>query len=165
MSEYRIKSTGEVKTRAQIISMHSNVSIPRVWNTKVHESLGIDPISSSTKPNASGDYKIVVRNGVEQDAEGNWSYAWVEQDLFQEHTDGDGNVVTVQDQIDAKVTADNALLEVTERAARDDLLKVTDHYGFSDVTMSAEMESYRQALRDLPQQEGFPNNITWPTKP
>jgi len=25
--------------------------------------------------------------------------------------------------------------------------------------------TYRQALLDVPQQEGFPNNVTWPTKP
>ena len=28
-----------------------------------------------------------------------------------------------------------------------------------------EWTDYRQALRDIPAQEGFPNTITWPTKP
>lgn len=28
-----------------------------------------------------------------------------------------------------------------------------------------EWQSYRQNLRDLPQQQGFPYNIVWPTKP
>jgi hypothetical protein len=28
-----------------------------------------------------------------------------------------------------------------------------------------ELDSYIQALRDIPQQEGFPNNVIWPTKP
>ena len=45
------------------------------------------------------------------------------------------------------------------------MLEETDFYGFSDVTMSSEMATYRQALRDLPEQEGFPDTITWPTKP
>ena len=162
MSEYRIKSTGEVKTRAQIISMHSNVSMPRIWNTKVHESLGIDPVSYSPKPDASGDYKIVVRNGVEQDGDGNWSHAWTEEDMFQEYTDGGGNVVTVQDQIDAKVSSENAELETLLRTERDSLLRETDHYGLSDMTMSSEMTTYRQTLRDIPQQEGFPTTVVWP---
>ena len=48
---------------------------------------------------------------------------------------------------------------------RDNLLKETDHYGLSDFTMTDEMAAYRQALRDVPQQEGFPTDITWPTKP
>jgi hypothetical protein len=85
--------------------------------------------------------------------------------MFQEYTDDDDNVVTVQDQIDAKVAADNAALETTERATRDDLLKATDHYGLSDVSMSEAMTTYRQALRDVPQQTDFPQTITWPTKP
>jgi len=33
------------------------------------------------------------------------------------------------------------------------------------VSMTEAMTAYRQALRDVPQQEGFPQTITWPTKP
>ena len=165
MSEYRIRSTGEVKSQGQIRSMHPNVSLPKVWNANVNDTLGIDPVIASPKPEPSGDYKVVVRNGVEQDANGNWVWAWTENDMFQEYTDDDDNVVTVQDQIDAKNAADNAALAASERATRDDLLKATDHYGLSDVTMSEAMTTYRQALRDVPQQEGFPQTITWPTKP
>ena len=113
MSEYRIRSTGEVKTQGQIRSMHPNVSLPKVWNANVNETLGIDPVLASPKPEPSGDYKVVVRNGVEQDANGNWVHAWTENDMFQEYTDDDDNVVTVQDQIDAKVAADIAALEAT----------------------------------------------------
>jgi len=165
MSQYRIKSTGEVKSQGQIRSMHPNVSLPKVWGENVHQSLGIDPVTPTAQPDPSGDYKVVVRNGVEQDANGNWVWAWTEQDMFQEYTDDEGTVVTVQAQIDAKVAADNAALEATERSTRDDLLKATDHYGLSDVTMTDAMTAYRQALRDVPQQEGFPQTITWPTKP
>ena len=169
MSEYRIRSTGEVKTQGQIRSMHPNVSLPKVWNVNVNETLGIDPVLASPQPDPSGDYKVVVRNGVEQDANGNWVYAWIENDMFQEYTetdeDGVETTVTVQAQKDAKVAADNAALEATERSTRDNLLKATDHFALSDVTMSAEMTTYRQALRDVPQQSEFPNNITWPTKP
>jgi hypothetical protein len=145
--------------------MHPNVSLPKVWNSNVNETLGIDPVLASPKPDPSGDYKTVVRNGVEQDANGNWVYAWTENDMFQEYTDDEGTVVTIQAQIDAKVAADNAALEATERATRDNLLKATDHYGLSDVFMTEAMTAYRQALRDVPQQAGFPQTITWPTKP
>ena len=165
MTQYRIRSTGEVKNQGEVRKMHLNVSLPRIWGENVCESLGIDPVLASPKPNPSGDYKVVVRNGVEQDANGNWVWAWTENDMFQEYTDDEGTVVTVQAQIDAKVAADNAALEATERATRDDLLKATDHYGLSDVTMTEAMATYRQALRDVPQQAGFPSTITWPTKP
>ena len=71
---------------------------------------------------------------------------WVTQEMFTEYTaqDEEGNEITytVQDQKDAKTAADNAALEATERATRDELLKATDHYGLSDVTMSADMATY-----------------------
>ena len=51
------------------------------------------------------------------------------------------------------------------RALRDELLAETDWTANSDVTMSAEMTTYRQALRDIPAQSGFPDTVTWPTKP
>ena len=54
---------------------------------------------------------------------------------------------------------------VVERTTRDNLLKETDHFALSDVTMTDAMRTYRQALRDVPQQSEFPNTITWPTKP
>ena len=144
MSEYRIRSTGEVKSQGQIRRDNPNVSLPKVWNDNVNEALGIDPVLESPKPDPSGDYKVVVRDGVEQDSDDNWVYAWTEQDMFTEYeeevTDDQGvmttNVVTVQDQIDAYEAANTATLAATERATRDDLLKATDHYGLSDVTLS-----------------------------
>ena len=165
MSEYRIRSTGEVKSQGQIRSDNPNVSLPKVWNANVNEALGIDPVLATPQPDPSGDYKVVVRNGVTQDANGNWVYAWTEREMFTEYTDDEGNTVTVQAQKDAKVAEDNAALASTERSKRDDLLKATDHYGLSDVTMSEAMTTYRQALRDVPQQTDFPGTITWPTKP
>ena len=51
------------------------------------------------------------------------------------------------------------------RKHRNSLLNETDFHALSDVTMSSEMTTYRQALRDLPAQEGFPDTITWPIKP
>ena len=52
-----------------------------------------------------------------------------------------------------------------ERDKRTALLTETDHFALSDVTMTDAMRTYRQALRDVPQQSEFPNTITWPTKP
>ena len=34
-----------------------------------------------------------------------------------------------------------------------------------DTATQAEWSTYRQALLDVPQQAGFPNTVTWPTKP
>ena len=51
------------------------------------------------------------------------------------------------------------------REERNALLAETDWWAVSDRTMTQAETDYRQALRDVPQQEGFPTDITWPTKP
>ena len=51
------------------------------------------------------------------------------------------------------------------RQGRDRLLAETDVWALSDRTMTAEQTAYRQALRDITDQAGFPTDITWPTKP
>ena len=51
------------------------------------------------------------------------------------------------------------------RATRDRLIAETDWMALSDVQMTDEWAAYRQALRDVPEQPGFPDNIDWPEKP
>lgn len=58
-----------------------------------------------------------------------------------------------------------AELSASVRAKRDALLAETDWRFRSDLTASQEWIEYCQALRDVPAQEGFPTNVTWPTKP
>ena len=61
---------------------------------------------------------------------------------------------------------DRALTEL--RQIRNNLLKETDWYANSDLTMSSDMTTYRQALRDLPSGKDTVakcENATYPTKP
>ena len=54
------------------------------------------------------------------------------------------------------------------RSRRNQLLAETDFYALSDVTMSDDMRTYRQELRDLPEGKDTVekcNNATFPTKP
>ena len=54
------------------------------------------------------------------------------------------------------------------RAKRNRLLAEPDYYALSDVTMSDDMKTYRQNLRDLPAGKDTVakcENATWPTKP
>ena len=56
----------------------------------------------------------------------------------------------------------------TLRDRRNRLLAETDFYALSDVTLSSDMTTYRQALRDLPAGKDTVSkceNATWPTKP
>ena len=55
------------------------------------------------------------------------------------------------------------------RAQRDAMIAETDYLMMSDYPISDEdkalVETYRQALRDIPEQEGFPSNAQWPVAP
>jgi len=52
------------------------------------------------------------------------------------------------------------------RAKRDDLLTDSDWTQVADAPVDqAAWAVYRQALRDIPSQEGFPNTINWLTEP
>jgi hypothetical protein len=55
--------------------------------------------------------------------------------------------------------------EAAVRNHRDQLLQSTDWQALSDNTMGEAMTTYRQALRDVPDQDGFPFSVVWPTKP
>ena len=69
-----------------------------------------------------------------------------------------------------KAWADGAVAraQANLRAKRNRLLAETDFYALSDVTMSSDMTTYRQNLRDLPAGKDTVdkcNNATFPTKP
>ena len=51
------------------------------------------------------------------------------------------------------------------REERNRRLAETDYLALSDATLSEEMRTYRQALRDLPANTSDPANPTWPVKP
>lgn len=53
------------------------------------------------------------------------------------------------------------------RSERNALLAATDWTQMPDVPQATKDKwaPYRQALRDVPQQAGFPDNIQWPVKP
>ena len=48
------------------------------------------------------------------------------------------------------------------RSRRDQLLSATDYLALSDQTMPENVKIYRQKLRDIPEQSGFPYEIDWP---
>ena len=54
------------------------------------------------------------------------------------------------------------------RIKRNNLLKETDHYALSDQTLSDDMTTYRQSLRDITNgltTKAQVDAVTWPTKP
>jgi hypothetical protein len=68
----------------------------------------------------------------------------------------------------AEYTVENRPQDEAEGAVRefrDGLLASTDNWALSDRTMTQAQTDYRQALRDVPSQEGFPYSVVWPTQP
>ena len=59
----------------------------------------------------------------------------------------------------------NALKLDMLRAERNQRLLDTDYYGLSDQTMTSEMSTYRQALRDITDSATSLDDVTWPEKP
>jgi hypothetical protein len=51
------------------------------------------------------------------------------------------------------------------RKERNELLVATDFYALTDVPMSADMTTYRQALRDVPASVENSEDVVWPEKP
>jgi hypothetical protein len=60
----------------------------------------------------------------------------------------------------------DSVLASKVRENRNTLLVSSDWTQLADAPVNKELwATYRQALRDVSAQEGFPNNITWPEKP
>jgi len=168
--EYRIQSTGEVKTQGDVRRMHSNTSLPRVWDANVCSALGIDPVLEAPKPEVTG-YTQAVRDGVTQDANGNWVQAWTVVDMFSDYTDDEGNLVTKTDQENDYQARLNSEAAASVRTQRDAKLAETDWMVIKSaetgVALATEWATYRQALRDITTHANFPNltETDWPTKP
>ena len=158
--EYRVRSSGELKSQSEIRKLNPNMSLPKVWNDNVHDALGVDPVFETPKPDTTGDYKVVVRDGAEQDANSNWVQKWVEQDMF-----ADTDNATKAEQEAAYQALVDAEAAERVRADRNSRLSETDWRACSDLTLSTEWATYRQALRDVPAQSGFPHTVTWPDEP
>ena len=162
MSEYRERTTGEVKTQGEWRAVFKNMSLPKVWNSNVCDAMNIDPVLASPAATTSA-YQTSARDGVEQDSNGNWVEKYVAQDMF---ADIEGGKTKSEQETEYQATLD-ATTATNNRSTRDSKLAETDWTAMSDVTMSSDMTTYRQALRDLPTHSNWPNleDADWPTKP
>ena len=82
-----------------------------------------------------------------------------------EDTTVDGVTTTKAEHEAAYQTEVDADAAKAIRLTRNNLLSSSDWRGLPDITMSSDWATYRQALRDVPSQSGFPHDITWPEKP
>ncbi|UAW59218.1 putative tail structure protein [Roseobacter phage CRP-603] len=164
MTEYRDRTTGEIKSQGQLRKENKNMSMPKVWNSFTFDALNVDPVLRTTKPTQGvGQYQYAKRNGVEQDANGNWVQAWQIVDMFADDPEL-GTKAEQEAAYQQRLDDDRA---TGNRNKRDSLIAETDWWASSDLTMTAEQTAYRQALRDITTHANWPHleDADWPTKP
>jgi hypothetical protein len=170
MAEYRHTETGEVKTQGQWRSHYSNVSLPRTWKQATLDGLNLEAVLASPAA-TTGAYQTSVRDGVVQDANGNWVENYVARDMFADTTDEDGVTTTKSEHETAyQASLDDKVAE-SNRTKRDGLLGDTDWMTMRASDTSTPVPSawhtYRQALRDITSHSNWPNlnEADWPTEP
>ena len=115
--------------------------------------------------------KVYIYNGEEYNTE-----RQVRQAIFNKERKAFGVCKTETDWAKQGVTIVEKEVVLTEeqmarqvRFQRDRLLSACDYYVMPDYPSTeeglAEVKAYRQALRDITKQQGFPKTVTWPDKP
>ena len=127
-----------------------NVSFPKQISEDVLESYGVFPVNVVSEPSFDNRTQTLSQNDQPYHENNQWNIGW-----------------TVKDKTSNQIAQYDEIMANTNRDKRNAKLTKTDFYALSDVTMSAEMATYRQALRDLPNHSNWPNlNIEdWPVEP
>lgn len=124
-----------------------NVSFPKTIPAATLAEFGVYPVSMADDPTYDADTQIIEVSEKPALVNGAWELTKTAVKMTAEQLQARNNTVST-----------------LARQERNRLLAETDWWAVSDRTMTVEQTSYRQALRDITAQAGFPN-VTWPTKP
>lgn len=155
--EVRVRSTGAVMLEDELRRWLHETGGPSydTLTPEVMEAIGVDPVFEGPQATNGTVYQYSMRQGVEQQADGKWYTKYVLGPIF---ADGADEII-YKAQKDAEQAA-------SIRRTRNEKLSACDWTQLADSTADkAGWATYRQALRDIPSQEGFPWNVTWPTEP
>jgi hypothetical protein len=170
MSEYRERTTGVVKTQGQWRALNPNMSLPRVWKQATLDALNLDAVLRSPAATTTA-YQTSARDGVEQDANGNWVEKYVARDMFQDTTDEEGDAITKAEQETAYQAKIDAKVAESNRTSRNKLLDTSDWTQMNDSPLTNEVKTawatYRQELRGISDLDAWPNlaEDDWPVSP
>ena len=160
---YRIRATGQLATQGEVRGMYPNTSFPSQWTPALVEELGLDPVFESPTPTTTR-YQVAFKDGVEQDSQGRWLWKWSIGPVFT-----DNEEATAAEQEAAYKARIDAEAAKAVRSDRDRRLAECDWVVIKNLELNQNIpgvwEVYRQGLRDVPAQAGFPHDITWPEKP
>jgi hypothetical protein len=143
----RIQSTGEVVSEQGFRALHPNTSLPQQLTETLINDLGGDVVFEGPQAQPTR-YQVGFADGVEQ-IEGKWYTKY--------------SVVDMDDE--AKAAKDTEQAKAI-RSQRTDKLKGSDWTQVADAPVDkAAWATYRQALRDITAQPGFPWDTQWPDAP
>lgn len=163
--EIRLRSTGQVMLEGELRQWAKDNGGPSWDRTtdEVLEALGADVVFEGAQASGGTVYQYSQRAGVEQ-VNGKWYTKYILGPVFTDTAEA-----TAAQQETAYKAQKDAEFAKAARDSRDKLLADCDWVVVkaleSGQTVPGEWATYRQALRDLPQQIGFPTTIVWPTKP
>ena len=127
--------------------------------TEVLEALGADVIFEGPQATGGTVYQTSVYGGIEQ-IDGKWYTKYVLGPIFT-----DGETTAAEQEAAYKATKD-AEQATNVRNSRTQMLKDCDWTQLADSTADkTAWATYRQALRDITTQSGFPWEVTWPDAP
>ena len=161
--------TGEVMYEAEFRAYQQANGGPSwdITTTEVLEALGADVVFEGAQASGGTVYQYSQASGVEQ-IDGKWYTKYVLGPVFAD-TVVDGVTTTALEHETAYKATKDAEQAKSVRQTRDDKLKETDWIVIKNLELNANIpgvwEVYRQALRDVPTQAGFPWTITWPVEP
>jgi len=145
--ELRIRDTGQVMTDSEFRSLHPNTSFPPQLTAELLDGFGADPVLNGPQAQPTR-YQVAFRDGVEE-INGQWFTKFSVADM-------DADAIA---SLDAR-QADSVRAERNRKLTASDWTQVED----APVDKAA-WAAYRQGLRDVPSQAGFPWDVTWPVEP
>lgn len=161
--EIRIRETGNVVTEQEFRAMHPDTSFAALDEATL-DAFGADVVLEGPQATGGTVYQYSMRQGVEQ-IDGKWYTKHVLGPVFIDMVI-DGVTTTAAEQEAAYKAGKDAQQAASQRAFRNTLLSETDWTQVADAPVDkAAWAAYRQQLRDVTSQAGFPWDIQWPAKP
>ena len=157
--EIRIRTSGQVMYEDEFRRLHQGLGLPRPLTQENLNDWGADIVLEGPQASGGTVYQFSMRQGV-QEIEGKWYTNYVLGPIF---TDGE---TTAAEQETAYKAMKDAEQAKSIRNSRTEKLKDSDWTQIADSTADkAVWATYRQALRDITAQTGFPWTIDWPDAP
>jgi hypothetical protein len=161
---YRIEATGEYFPTDHALRdfLRGSVDVSLPITLEFMEQHGIGAVFEGPQATGGTVYQYSQFGGIEQKEDGKWYTKYVLGPIF---TDNEEATAAEQEaeykaRRDAE-QANNIRQERNQRLSQCDWTQLDDSPG----SQKLEWATYRQELRDLPTQSGFPWQVDWPTAP